>query len=114
MFYAADFGQAHFTKRQKLWKFNPVLLWTQKQVDDFFRERQIPQNEVYTKLKLPRNGCMPCTGFLHWEEQMARLNPRMYAYVQKLRGQQLMDDWFGNEEITDTCNVDSEALEQIG
>jgi hypothetical protein len=38
----------------------------------------------------------------------------MYAYVQKLRGQQLMDDWFGNEEITDTCNVDSEALEQIG
>jgi len=41
---------------------------------------------------------MPCTGFLHWEQQLAVTNPRMYRYVQKLRGQLLFDDFLALED----------------
>ena len=108
MYYAADYGMKHFAKRYKIWKMNPVLFWTRKQLLQYFEEHSIPQSEVYTKLGLERNGCMPCTGFLHWEEQLARINPKMYRYVQKLRGVSLIDDFIELEnEFVDKCGIES-------
>ncbi|GAI77783.1 unnamed protein product, partial [marine sediment metagenome] len=69
-----------------------------KQLENYFLEHDLPQNEVYTKLGLRRNGCMPCTGFLHWERQLARINRKMYRYIQKLRGVSLIDDYLDLEE----------------
>jgi len=98
MYYAADYGMKHFAKRYKIWKLNPILFWDQKQLDRYFLEEKLPESEVYTKLGFSRNGCMPCTGFLNWEKQLAKKNPKMYRYVQKLRGVNLMDDFLTLED----------------
>lgn len=108
MYYAADYGMKHFTKRYKIWKMNPVLFWTTEQLQRYFLEQNLPQSEVYTRLGLTRNGCMPCTGFLHWEKQLARINPKMYRYVQKLRGVSLLDDFIEMEnDFVDRCGIES-------
>jgi len=105
MYFGADYGQAHFTKRHKLMKYNPILFWTQEDLNLYFKEHDLPQSEVYTKLGLQRNGCMPCTGFLNWEKQLARINRKMYRYIQKLRGVSLIDDFLKLEEQAfNNCN----------
>jgi len=109
-YYAADYGTEHFTKRQNMWKFNPILFWTTKQVKTYFLENGIPQNKVYTELGLPRNGCQPCTGFVLWEKQLAKTNLRMYRFIQSLRGQQLIDQYSNLEwenQLVDNCVKES-------
>jgi len=104
MYYAADYGQKHFTKRYKIWKLNPVLFWSHKELIEYHERNNIPQSDLYTKLGLERNGCQPCTGFLNWEKQLAKTNPKMYRYVQKLRGVSLLDDFIALEnEAVDRC-----------
>jgi len=108
MYYAADYGQKHYTKRYKVWKINPILFWRATDLKHYFTANELPQNEVYTKLKLERNGCMPCTGFINWEKQLARLNPKMYRYIQKLRGVFLMDDFIEMEnQLADQCGIET-------
>jgi len=108
MYYAADYGQYHFTKRQRMMKYNPIMFWTREDLDRYLTEHNIPISEVYTKLGLERNGCMPCTGFLNWEQQLARVNPKMYRYVQKLRGVSLISDFLEMEnEVVDGCTRES-------
>lgn len=110
-YYAADYGTEHFTKRQNMWKFNPILFWTTKQIKEYFIEHNIPQNKVYTELGLPRNGCQPCTGFLSWEKQLAKTNLKMYRYIQSLRGQKMIDmynnDLERENELVDNCVKES-------
>ena len=62
MYFGADYGQFHFTKRHKIMKYHPILFWSREQLDRYFEKHNIPKSEVYTKLGLERNGCMPCTG----------------------------------------------------
>jgi len=107
MYYAADYGQKHYAKRYKIWKINPILFWTATDLKHYFAANKLPENEVYTKLKLERNGCMPCTGFINWEKQLARINPKMYHYIQKLRGVLLMDDFIEIEnQLADQCGIE--------
>jgi len=97
MYYAQDYGQWHFTKRQKLWKVNPILFWTNKQVQNYFIENHLPKNEVYTKLGLKRNGCMPCTGFIGWRKQLSKVNPKMLKFVLKTFGETQIEDFIIQE-----------------
>jgi len=91
-------GQFYLHKTSQIWKFHPIAFWNHKQVWEYFEKNDIPMNEVYTKHGLSRSGCMPCTGFLNWEKQLARINPKMYHYVQKLRGVSLIDDFIQLED----------------
>ncbi|MCJ7455271.1 phosphoadenosine phosphosulfate reductase family protein [Candidatus Bathyarchaeota archaeon] len=96
MFAFSQFGQNYTShKYGVITKFNPLAFWTHEQVWSYLREHQIPVNPIYEKV--PRSGCMPCTGFLGWEKQLAKTNPRMYRYVQKLRAtveQAQLSQWF--------------------
>jgi 3'-phosphoadenosine 5'-phosphosulfate sulfotransferase (PAPS reductase)/FAD synthetase len=109
MYFAADYGQKHFTKRYKIWKLNPILFWTSRQLDEFTAENEIPVNSLYSKLSHftkgeVRNGCLPCTGHIGWEEQLSRLNPNLYRFVQKLLGQTLIEDYVDVEDdAADAC-----------
>jgi phosphoadenosine phosphosulfate reductase len=108
MFTIAQRGQYYhttkFCKKVGLWRYHPIAFWTQQQVIDYMNVHQIPVNPIYEK-GLNRSGCMPCTGFLHWEAQLAKMNPRMYRYIQKLRKVDLLDNYFEKEdEILNVCN----------
>jgi len=99
-------GQFYFAKRPKIWKFHPIAFWNHKQVWEYFSKNEIPMNEVYTKYGLSRCGCMPCTGFLHWEKQLSRTNLKLYRYIQKLRNVPLLDDFiqFEDEIYEESCS----------
>jgi len=92
MFWFSEAGQNYMVKKYALWKFNPIALWTFEDVEKYYVENNIPRNKLYEKVE--RSGCMPCTGFLNWEKQLARTNPKMYLYVQRLRGQTLLTECF--------------------
>jgi hypothetical protein len=73
---------------------------------------------VYNLTTPSETYCVPfivhnCTGFLGWEKQLARTNPRMYRYVQKLRGVRLVDDFLSLEDkrLVGPCmTVEQKAL----
>jgi len=58
--------------------FRPDEIWY------LTREWGIPVNEIYQHVA--RVGCMPCTGHLGWEQQMARTNPKLYEFIKKKMG----------------------------
>lgn len=102
-FHIGRYGQIYHVKdlgkknRPALIYYVPIALWTIKQVSNYLRENEIPVNEIYSKGRV-RTGCMPCTGFLNWEKYLAKENPKMYRYIQGLRGVRLMDDWLTFED----------------
>jgi len=109
MYFAADYGQKHFTKRYGIWRLSPILFWTSRQLDSFIAENGIPVSGLYAKLAQfaegeVRNGCMPCTGHIGWEKQLSKLNPKLYRFVQRLLGQSLIVDYISLEnEAADAC-----------
>jgi phosphoadenosine phosphosulfate reductase len=93
MFTIAQKGMVYFTKRYGgIWRYHPIALWTQEDVWKYLRNNNIPINPVYLK-GIPRSGCMPCTGYLHWEKYLSKTNPKLYRYIQKLRRVQTLDQY---------------------
>jgi len=54
---AAKFG---WDKRFGLWKLNPLADWTESDVREYVRERQVPYNPLHDA-GYPSIGCTPCT-----------------------------------------------------
>jgi len=54
---AAKFG---WDKRFGLWKLNPLADWTDEQVWNHIREKQVPYNPLHDE-GYPSIGCTPCT-----------------------------------------------------
>ena len=111
MYYFADYGQYHTTKRYGLTNYDPIGFWNRQELISYFERNNISQSEVYTKLGLPRNGCMPCTSYLHWEEFLAKYNPKMLVFIQKLKIQwkqrkdNILDNFLKLEEKAfNNCN----------
>ncbi len=85
-------GDYYFAKIQGLWKCHPIMSWTEAEVYEYHKENAIPLNPLYTEFPGVRVGCMPCTSYLKWPEVMAKTTPKLYRYIQKMRGQQLIDE----------------------
>ena len=100
MFNFADRGQYYHTKKYNLWKFNPIAFWSREQTWDYIHNHNLPVNELYLKGH-ERSGCMPCTGFKGWAEILAKRKPKLYRYIQHLRGQSLITDF--EKELAGRC-----------
>lgn len=108
-------GQFYLHKTSQIWKAHPIAFWNYKQVWRYLEENNIPINEVYTKLGLPRNGCMPCTGFIDWEKQLAKANLKMYRWVQKLRKVRGKDGKFYKLKLLDDFrSLEEEVYRKCG
>lgn len=75
-------GPYYLAKRDGLWKFHPVAVWSLDQLMVYVEENSIPLNPLYEK-GLPRVGCMPCTGFLDWRQQLSEVNPAYYKWLNR-------------------------------
>lgn len=84
MFIAEKFGKCFKYKSWDIIKVRPILYWSVKEVWKFIQDNKIPFNKIYEK-GAERCGCMPCTAFLTWREQLRKTNPKMYQTVQKMR-----------------------------
>jgi len=83
MFWAKEQGSCFFHKKWKIQKVRPILWWTEEEVWQFIKDNGIPYNSVYDK-GCVRCGCMPCTAFLDWRNQLRSVNPRMYKMINKM------------------------------
>jgi len=81
MFVACTKGMEYYSHRDGCHKVHPILYWTPQDVWDFTKDNGIPINEAYGKYGLNRIGCMWCMSHHGWREQVARINPRVYAYM---------------------------------
>lgn len=65
--------------KRPVYKCNPIIHWTEDDIWEFTRLNNIPICKAYERM--PRLGCEACTGFLSWEEVMAKANPKLYAFI---------------------------------
>lgn len=99
MFTACQKGMTYYQKKQGIWKVHPIMYWREEEVWAFTRAQGIPIHPAYEKYHVPRIGCVPCTSYRHWREQLARVNPRMYKLMQeKYFGQALMSTFMEEEQ----------------
>ena len=86
-------GCYYYAKSIGVFKSHPILDWPKEIVWKYIKRYSVPINPHYTKFPDQRVGCMPCTSFLDWRENMAEAFPAMYRKVQKERGQKLLEEY---------------------
>lgn len=100
-------GPYYFAKRDGLWKFHPIALWPLEKLMKYAQDQDIRLNPLYEQ-GLPRVGCMPCTGFSTWREQLKMMNPHFYKWLnreyQKSQGEPTLWEF---EDRYDIC-IESE------
>jgi len=70
----------------------PLLFWYPKEVFEYFKIKNIPLNPAYKKYGIDRMGCIPCTGYIGWQKDLARLFPALYKKISHEMGQTLISD----------------------
>lgn len=83
MFRAKSHGICFNYKKWNICKVHPILWWKEEEVFAFIQNEGLPLNEAYTK-GAKRVGCLPCTAYAKWEQEMQRVNPKLYQLI-KLR-----------------------------
>jgi len=82
---AGRLGICHHSKVYGVCRIRPILYLRPDEVWYLTKEFGIPVNPTYTLSK--RVGCLPCTGHLGWEEQIARVNPKLYLLIKRKMGE---------------------------
>lgn len=94
MFVACKKGMDYYSVRSGFAKVHPIMFWTEGEVWNFTHDMNLPINDAYEKYGIDRIGCMWCMSHKGWHEQIARINPKMYAFImRKYRGSPIMDEW---------------------
>jgi phosphoadenosine phosphosulfate reductase len=95
MFGVEQRGQFYFTKKWGIWKYHPIAFWTTKELIAHNEKNSLPEDPIYKKYNLDRNGCWPCSGYIGWKENMARIRPKFYAWMMKQMGpQRILDHYY--------------------
>ena len=101
-------GPYYYTIRDGLYKYHPVALWSLGELMTYTGENDIPLNPLYA-MGLPRVGCMPCTGFIGWREQLKHTKPKLFQWVnrefQKSIGEPTLWEF---QDLFDPCLSDND------
>jgi phosphoadenosine phosphosulfate reductase len=81
---AGKFGFCHHSNFYGVCRVKPILFFRPDEIWYLTKKWNLPVNEAYTIL--PRVGCMPCTGHIGWEAQLARISPKLYEFIQRQKG----------------------------
>ena len=92
------YGDYYYSKTWGLYKCTPLIWWRIEDIWKYIEMNNIPIHPAYKKYNIPRVGCIPCTGHIGWEEQLAKLFPELYRKIQHDMGQYLIDDYGGDKE----------------
>lgn len=76
-------GTHYYSRKDGVVRIHPIAYWTPDEVWSFLTRAQIPVNRAYENYGLDRVGCVPCTSHRYWRAQLARVNPKMYNYIQE-------------------------------
>lgn len=79
--YIIKTGMMSYVKSWKVWKCYPIAYWSELDIWRYIEENNLPLNAAYEKVD--RVGCVVCTAYLGWEEDMKKLYPGLYKKIAK-------------------------------
>jgi len=97
MFHICERGSSYLTTRGVI-KAHPIAYWTEDEVYRYTEENEIPLNPAYSKYKIKRLGCVPCTSYKIWRKQLPRMNFKLYEIISKQYFNQPLIDQFMEAE----------------
>jgi len=83
---AKQHGFCHYSKVYRICKVRPILFFLPQEIWHLTKQWDIPVNKAYEKA--PRIGCFCCPAHIGWEGQVATLNPRIYEFIQRKKGEE--------------------------
>jgi len=94
MFTICRLGLVQVFKKWGIIKVHPIAYWTEEDVWKYIKENNLPYNPIYDK-GFDRSGCIVCTSWKYWREQMAKHYPGIYKRIQeKYFGQKILTNEF--------------------
>ena len=75
-------GPFYKAKRDRVWRFHPVALMSLGELMKHVKTNDIELNPLYAQ-GLPRVGCLPCTGFTTWREQLRLMKPQFFKWLNR-------------------------------
>lgn len=75
-------GPFYKAKRDRVWRFHPVALMSLEELMRYVKINDIELNPLYAQ-GLPRVGCLPCTGFTTWREQLRIMKPQFFKWLNR-------------------------------
>jgi len=80
-------SQRYWAKTWASWQIHPLMTWTSEDVWEYLRMQDIPVNPVYEKWGgiYERVGCLPCTAYKTWEENLAISHPAVYRKLKEIQ-----------------------------
>jgi phosphoadenosine phosphosulfate reductase len=78
-------GLMYACASEGVFKCYPIGEWTESDVWDYIRRRNLPYNSIYDTLGCKRCGCIPCTAYLSWKKRLAKENPKMMRIVLRMK-----------------------------
>jgi len=100
---ACERGQYFFSKKWKLFKCNPIIFWTDRELWQYIHKNNLPYNPLYDEGH-DRVGCVPCTGHLKWCEKLAKTNPKLLKFILEKQGQPGLEHWLITRFDQMPCN----------
>lgn len=85
-------GHTYFAKTEKLYKCHPIHDWSEDQVWQYIRMKELEYNPIYD-LGIPRCGCRFCTAYLSWKEVTALYNEKDTQVLMKKLGNAVLSDY---------------------
>jgi len=79
-------GQLYYARCRKRWHAHPIMHWSERRVFEYVHQRRLPMNPIYHKWGgvYKRNGCLTCTAYLSWEQNMSVSHPKLYAKLKPI------------------------------
>lgn len=92
------YGDSYKTKKNQSSaknKIHPIAFWKTDEVWRYIRENNIPYNKIYDR-GARCCGCAPCTSYINWDENMAKLTPKLFRKVLHDQGGTQLSDFQAN------------------
>jgi phosphoadenosine phosphosulfate reductase len=93
MFTACQKGMEYYNKEKEITMIHPLMFWTPEEVLRYSAEHDFCLNPAYAKYGLKRIGCMYCMSHRGWRKEVQKLNPRVYRWLCKTRGDPTLHEW---------------------
>lgn len=101
MFSTSDWGQYRHVTKSGLdaWKYSPIAFWTTERLQEYIEENDISINPLYYEGK-DRVGCWPCSAYVKWKEQLAKVDPNKLKFLlDKMGSEQKLLEHFEKTEV---------------
>ena len=92
----------------------PIAWFTDTELWQLIEKWKLPKNPVYEKYKISRQGCVACTNYVTWKEELPKINPNLYKFiVEKMKEWGIQTKSYSLNQILEKMNIKNISLEKL-